>query len=135
MRVSVSPGFCILTALLLYIDPQGLATEVLFAWGCHEVAHIAVLYAVGGSVKMFRITLNGMEIETKGRRGLSYFRELLSVLAGPGCNLLLADCLVAGGERWYAAAGVQLVLGMFNLLPFPGLDGSRIWRLLKNLLM
>ena len=135
MNVFVSPGFCILTALLLYIDPQEMAAEILFAWGCHEVAHIAVLYAVGGSVKKFRITVNGMEIEAEGRRTLSYFGELLSVLAGPGCNLLLADYLATGGERWYAAAGAQLALGIFNLLPLPGLDGSRIWRLMKNLLM
>ena len=124
-----------LTALLLYLDPQGLGAEILLAWGCHEAAHIAVLYVTGGCVKKIRLTLNGAEIQAEERKGLSYFKELLSVLAGPGCNLLLADCLAAGGERWYAAAGVQLALGVFNLLPLPGLDGLRIWRLMKNLLM
>ena len=131
-KVFVSPGFLILVALLLWWDPQGLAEEILFAWVCHEAAHVAVLHVAGGSVDGFRITVNGADIRVEQGRGLSYFGEMLSVLAGPGCNLLLAQ-LLAQREVWYPAAGVQLAVGVFNLLPFPGLDGNRIFRLLKNL--
>jgi len=133
-KVSVSPGFLLMGALLLYLDPQELAGEILLAWGFHETAHIAVLYAVGGSVRQCCFTLYGADIQTEQRRGMSYFGEVLSVLAGPGCNLLMATVLAQGGEAWYPAAGVQLVSGAFNLLPFPGLDGRRILRLLKMLI-
>ena len=133
-KVWVSPGFLLMGALLLYLNPQGLIWEILFAWGCHEAAHIAVLYMVGGGVRRFWLTVNGADIETEQRREMSYFGEVLSVLAGPGCNLLMATAFAQAGEAWYPAAGVQLVLGVFNLLPFPGLDGRRVLLLLKALI-
>ena len=133
-KLSISPGFLIMGALLLYLDPQGLSWEILLAWGCHEIAHIVVLYSVGGDVKRFSITMSGADIQMEQRRGVSYFGEVLSVLAGPGCNLLLATVLARCGPKWYPAAGVQLVAGAFNLLPFPGLDGGRVLHLLKALI-
>ncbi len=74
-----------------------------------------------------------------------YFRDrkggmALSALAGPASNLLLAYiCTViykitayTCAAQWvcilfYYIASVNIVLGIFNLLPFPPFDGSRIF--------
>lgn len=58
---------------------------------------------------------------------MNYRQELIVAAAGPAVNLMLAavSSRVSAG---LAFAGVNLALGMFNLLPVGELDGSRILR-------
>lgn len=134
-RFRVSPGFLMLAALFLFADRDGTATAVLIAWLAHECGHLLLLYGMGGRVGRAELTLKGARIEAEKGRGLSYAGELLSVLAGPGINLALAAGCARLGERWYLFAGVNLALGVFNLLPVPDLDGGRVLTLLKLLLV
>ena len=134
-RFRVSPGFLVLGALMLFLDREGAAPAVLAAWILHECGHLLLLYGVGGRIGRVELTLNGVRIEAEEGRGLSYGGELFSVLAGPGVNLALAVGCARLGERWYLFAGTNLALGLFNLLPLPGLDGGRTLTLLKLLLL
>ncbi len=130
----ISPGFLLLWALFFFLDRDGVAPWALAACAIHELAHVVSLYWVGGSVKRIRFTIFGAEVEGESRGRLSYGGELLSVLAGPGSNLFLAFLAARAGERWYLFAGLNLSLGIFNLLPLPGLDGGRALRLLALML-
>lgn len=134
VRVQVSPGFLVLASLLLFLDREGAAPAVLAAWLLHEGGHLLLLYGMGGRVGRIELTLNGVRIEAEKGRRFSYGGELLSVLAGPGVNLALALGCARLGERWYLFSGTNLALGLFNLLPVPGLDGGRALMLLKLLL-
>ena len=81
-------------------------------------------------MERLRLTAFGAEIRADTRR-LSYPREIACTLAGPAVNLLLALLFA----RWavnYAAAGANLLLGCFNLLPIPALDGGRALHLLVS---
>lgn len=133
-RIKISPGFLLLTALFLFMDWNGTAPAVLAAWAFHEGGHLAALYAAGGRLRRLELGLGGAKIETEKGRRLSYGGELLAVLAGPGVNLALAALCARLGEPWYLLSGASLVLGMFNLLPLPGLDGWRAMSLLRLLL-
>lgn len=130
----VSPGFLFLWALFFFLDQDGVAPWALAACAVHELAHVACLHLAGGTIKYLRFTAFGAEIEGQSGMRLSYGGELLSVLAGPGSNLLLAFLSARAGERWYLFSGLNLSLGLFNLLPVPGLDGGRALRLLAVML-
>ncbi len=118
-----------LLAVFIYAASPLLALAVLLAAVCHELGHYLTLCALGAGVAQVRICALGAEMVVEGRSHLSYGGELLSTLAGPLTNLVLAFLMARTG-RWaevlYPLAGAQLVLGCFNLLPIRPLDGSSI---------
>ncbi len=97
---------------------------------CHELGHLAGLRLTGAPVKVFRLTAFGAEI-LADTRWMPYGREILCTLAGPLVNILLALILsrITGD---YMLAGANLLLGCFNLLPIPSLDGGRVLHLLAS---
>ena len=130
-RVEVSPGALILAAWLNYVDDQGILPCALISCALHELGHLWALKLLRVPVKGIRITAVGAEIMMDGE--LSYWGELFAALAGPAVNLLLAAalCRLPGGGM---AAGLNLVLACFNLLPVRGLDGGRALQCLLSLL-
>lgn len=120
-RVEVSGGFLLLLAWLNYTDTQGLIPQAVVSCALHEGGHWLAIQAVGGKVRRMRLGIAGAEMELG--RSLSYPREALCALAGPGVSLALAwlGHFLPGGALF---AGINLVLALFNLLPVSGLDGG-----------
>lgn len=97
---------------------------------CHELGHLGALRLAGARVERVRLSAFGAEIWADTRY-LPYGRELACTLAGPAVNLVLAFVCarITGG---YVLAGANLLLGVFNLLPVPSLDGGRALYLLVS---
>lgn len=129
-KVEIGWGFAALTALALLAGAGEVLPLVMVSSACHELGHLAALRLAGARVDRFRLTAFGAEIRADTRR-LSYPREIACTLAGPAVNLLLALAFA----RWAGddvAAGANLLLGCFNLLPVPALDGGRALHLLVS---
>ena len=116
-------------ALSLLAGAGNVLPLVLFSALCHEAGHLAALWLAGAKVEKVRLTAFGAEIRADTRR-LSYPREIVCTLAGPAVNLLLALAFARLGG--YVMAGANLLLGGFNLLPVPALDGGRALHLLVS---
>jgi len=129
-RISISPGFLLLISWLNYIDRQGVLWWGLLSCAAHEAGHLLILRHLKKHVKVIYITIFGATIVIDDN--LSYGQELVSAIAGPAVNLVLATvmCRIPGGE-WIA--GLNFALGCFNLLPFGQLDGGRFLSCLVNL--
>lgn len=139
-RVTVSPGFVALLTLFVLQGEGAAAAALLTAAAAHEAGHLAALCRFGVPVSALRIGAFGARLETVGRGRLSYGRELCTVLSGPAVNVLCALALAwaAGRFSWpggFLCAGAHLVLGGFNLLPIPPLDGGRALCLLLSWLL
>ena len=128
-RVTVSPGFLFLTALLFYLDTTGIVFKSLLACVMHELGHYGLLLLLGNGVRVFRLTVFGAGIVPE--KPMNYLQELAVAAAGPGVNLVLAgvSAKLTGGD---AFAGVNLALAVFNLVPVGDLDGGRMLRCLLS---
>lgn len=122
IKVEATAGFFLLIAWLNYLDGQGVVPSAMIACGFHELGHFCALRLLGGEVTRLRLTVVGAEL-TLGR-SMGYWQEGLAALAGPGINLLLA-VILCGHEQWRMFAGLNLMLGCFNLMPIGRLDGGR----------
>ena len=129
-RLELGWGFAALIALALLGGAGPALPAVLLAAACHEAGHLAALRLAGARVERLRLTAFGAEIRADTRR-LSYPREIACTLAGPAVNLVLA-LVLARTAGWYVPAGANLLLGCFNLLPVPTLDGGRALHLLVS---
>lgn len=99
----------------------------------HELFHYLMAVKVGARVEDFKVHPLGTTIEISNYDELSPKEEILICFAGPLTNLLLAGMFFivkesCGGEFLYNCFEVNLVLGVFNLLPAFPLDGSKILR-------
>ena len=121
-------GFGLVTAWFCLMNGPAAAAALLAAVAVHELGHLLALRALGGRAESFSLSPFGAVLRGTG---LSYPGELLAVLAGPAANLLCAAglaALPALPEGTALFLGASVVLGGFNLLPAPPLDG---WRALQ----
>ena len=129
-KLELGWGFAALIVLALLGGAGPALPPVLLAAACHELGHLSALRLAGARVERLRLNAFGAEIRADTRR-LSYPREIACTLAGPAVNLVLA-LLLARATLHFTAAGANLVLGCFNLLPIPALDGGRALHLLVS---
>lgn len=118
-----STGFLLVTAVLIYLDGQGVVFQGALACALHELGHWVAIALLGGRVRSLHLTVAGAEMELDPCRPLSYGREVLAALAGPVVNLFLVWISVRTGR--YLFAGLNLCFGLLNLLPIRPLDGGR----------
>lgn len=129
-RLEVSGGALAGLALLYYWDREGIVGWALLGCLLHEAGHWCAIRALGGQVARLRFSCAGAEIRLSTAHPLPPWGMIPAALAGPAVNLLLAwgSALLARnglGERLYFFAGLNLGLGLFNLLPAAWLDGGR----------
>jgi Zn-dependent protease len=111
-----------------HIDRYGsiVVPAVLAIGQMSTIGHVQFLYGWAKPVP-----INPLNLQIKGRKNP---RRLMAIVAfaGPASNFILA---LAGGLFWHAGIGqdyvlyfiyINLVIGIFNLIPLPPMDGGRI---------
>lgn len=129
-KLTVTWGFAAMLALALLAGAGSVVPLVALSALCHELGHLGALRLAGAAVESVHLTAFGAEIRADTRY-LPYGREILCTLAGPAVNLMLA-LVLARVTGDYVLAGANLLLGLFNLLPIPSLDGGRTLLLLVS---
>ena len=126
--LSIKPGFCIGLCVAILVVP----VQWLISWVCaamiHELGHYLMLKILKIQICSISIGLSGAVIRT-GQMTLK--QELLSALAGP----LLGFCSM-GLARWLPYIAIcALIQNVYNILPLPGHDGSRVITCFLGLLL
>lgn len=153
--IVLSPSLLIMGVLLVFVfaprfegglDGGGTASgyqgATLFVLGLyvsvflHEFAHLVAARGFGLHVRSITLHLLGGETAIEGS-GRTAVQEFVIAVVGPLVSLTIGvACFVAGsGDAVVAALGwINIVVGVFNLLPGLPLDGGRalratIWQL------
>lgn len=119
-------------ALALLYDHTGVLRWGLLSAVLHECGHLAAWGVLVRRMPRMELSPGGICLCMRGV-ALPAARERMLAAAGPLTNLLFCAAGVGVMELWgYTYAGywfvsANLLLGAFNLLPLPGLDGARIF--------
>lgn len=115
--ISIRPSFAAVVCAGLYFGDAALVAVFLLASLLHELGHILAVKLLGAQIRHLTLSCAGAELTLLGEG--SYGRDLLLCISGPTVNLVLA--LWTENDLF---AGVNLLLGMLNLMPIRGLDGG-----------
>jgi Zn-dependent protease len=117
-QISVHPSWILWLSILVYFQAS-LVLPFLIAAALHEFGHYLVLRRMNKQPTRLTLSCSGIAMETPP---LGYREELIAAAAGPLVSFLLGLVFpVAPLTALYSVC-----LGLFNLLPIPGLDGGRI---------
>ncbi|MCX7614764.1 MAG: site-2 protease family protein [Clostridiales bacterium] len=129
-RFSVTPAFLCLVFLYAFAGNLSLLPAILSAALLHECGHLIMIRLLGLKVDKIEATLLGFLIRTNA--GLSsYLSEILISLSGPALSIIVAVCSSVAASRGfyseslYIFSGMNIIFGIFNLLPASKLDGGR----------
>ena len=131
LHLRITPGALLLGAWLNYTDTQGLLPLAILCCVAHELGHILLLLVL--RIPVSAMTLSAVGAELSIPSPLSWKQEFAVSIAGPTVNILL--CLLAMSRGNPLLAGMNLALGLFNLLPVYSLDGGKALNALLNLLL
>ena len=118
----------VITAMLAF-DRTGFILPLLFAVLIHELGHLAAMWILDCAPKRIRLVPAAVEITAKIGSGGKH--EIFIALCGPAVNLLLfatlfVNYLAFGNDSYLTVGLINLLIGVFNLLPVTGLDGGTV---------
>ncbi len=118
----------VITAMLLF-DRTGYILPMLLAVLVHECGHLIVMWILDCAPKRIRLVPASVEITAK--IGYTPKNEVLIALAGPMVNIILFLVLwfnhrAFGNEDYLIYGIINLLIGLFNLIPVAGLDGGTL---------
>lgn len=128
-KVTVSFLFMTMICILLLTDRTGFILPMLFAVLIHETGHLFLMWLFGCAPSEINLIPASVRITASAQREKG--PNILILFFGPFLNIIIflvifLNYKVFGEERFLVFALVNLIYGVFNLLPFKGLDGGSI---------
>ena len=128
---------CLVMILLLSRDGLAIGRMGLLAALLHEAGHAWAYFLLMGRLPRISISPAGIGMEAP-QSDFTPRELLILAAAGPAVNLALGGlCFLAMqiqasyGGYWFG--GVNLWMGLFNLIPVGRLDGARIRQALEEM--
>lgn len=129
-EIYVSFLFAAIITVMLAVDRTGLVIPSMFAVFMHELGHLFAMWVLESSPKQIRLIPASVQVV---RKADSFRRsgESAVALSGPAVNIILFVSLYINyvsfkNETSLCYALLNLVIGLFNLIPVMGLDGGTV---------
>ena len=124
-RINIS--FWFVSILTFYAVFSGNAAEVFGAVILHELSHVFAILLFGGNIVKVSLTIGEIGI-VPDTLGFSPAKCIFVSAAGPLSNIIASIIAFSLGNNSYG--DVNIVIGLFQLLPVATLDGGEVFRLL-----
>lgn len=119
----VTFGFLFIVCLLSVTDSSAVGFTAAAACIIHELGHCFCAVISNIRIKGIVFWAGGIKMQAESRL-VSFRSELAVLLSGPLFNILFSAIFYFAGLK--EASAVNLVLALFNLLPYSSLDGGCI---------
>ena len=127
--VRVRGSFLLLAAAIVLFCGLDTAFAAFAAVLVHEGAHVLAARCFGGRLDSVTFELSGIALNARFPGLTSYVCDAVCAAAGPALNLVLGTALAfaaKGNKFLYTAAGANILLGIYNMIPADGLDGGTV---------
>jgi len=125
IQVKISDGTYIFAVILLFVVPIRWLLAILLAITVHELSHFLAVRVLGGKVYLVIIDVYGIKMVADS---LSDTKKVFAILSGPIIGFLPTFI----GALFPELALCCWMLTVYNLLPFSGLDGGNILRIITK---
>lgn len=128
-RCTLTFGFAAVVCAAFVFGNTAITVGMLACILWHEIGHLLALLLLHAPPRSLKMTVFGLELAADPRT--THLGDALVSLAGPAVNLLAAALLFF--TPWKSAAKLNLLLGLFHLLPIDPLDGGQVLQHLLSL--
>lgn len=125
-RIKVRFSFLAFMALVFLLRDTGVILSFFVVCIIHEAGHCLAIWATGGRIRSVELSCFGVRITADPPEGIWDGTAVL--LSGPAVNIAVYIVSAAAGRNGYFPM-LNLAEGLFNLLPFPFLDGGALLEL------
>lgn len=130
-KVFISPLFFAVIVIILSFRPDSPVLIVILSSILHELSHIAALTIFGCLPKEVTLSFYGMKMIKSSDLSLSFSQEIIVYSAGCAVNFMIFALfavinLFFPNEIYLKISAVNMILGVFNLLPVFSLDGGKV---------
>lgn len=125
LKISFEFGFFAVAAVFCLLDAPELALTAVCACVIHEIGHCIATVISDIKIEQLVFWAGGVKMISSSSLKPVY-SEVFVLFAGPFFNFAAALFFYLTGADW--AFSVNLILGLFNLLPFSNLDGGAVLR-------
>ena len=137
VRTYINFYFLVAVSLLLMIDRSGVVALCIASSILHEIGHLAALTIIKATPKEISFGPSGIKLFESRQGDISYTKDIFVAISGPIVNFAAFAVLYILSIKYKnslqpisamipLAALVNLVIGIFNLLPIAPLDGGRV---------
>ncbi len=121
--------FLAFLTIMLATDKTGFILPTFFAVFVHEFGHLFIMWVLDCTPKKIKLIPASVQIVNSFSRG--YKNDVIIALSGPVLNLVMFvtlyyNYLCFKNEFTLYFALLNLLIGVFNLLPVKGLDGGTV---------
>lgn len=125
-NINVRISFSFPAFILLFIVTEKISFFLmsLLSAFVHECVHIFFIYFFGGRISSFSISALGGSISRKNTIALSELQEAVINISAPVFNIVFGLVLLFFAPQFTMFSYVNLIMGVFNILPFYSFDGG-----------
>ena len=130
-NITISFTFFALILMLIILKKTDYLYTSIFSALLHEIGHLCALKHFGADILEFKISLFGGNIKTQNIERIDYLKDIIISLSGPMVNLYLSLIFCFFNKFFENSIFIEiimvnLILAVFNLLPFYSFDGGKI---------
>lgn len=124
LYITVSPFVFVVLGWSIFASKINSLLICLLALVLHEIGHIIMIYLLGERITIFRIIPFGFSCRLRNQSKIASKKMIKILAAGPATNFIVAGLFFLWTKEF---ALMNVLLGMFNLMPIGELDGGRIF--------